>query len=88
MRQDIRLDENRVRTAPLKESDMINIHSIAFAAVAATLLGGASAGYSMKHDEGVPHNLVTALKQDEGVPHNLVTALKQDEGVPHNLVTA
>jgi len=37
-------------------------------------------------DEGLPHNLITALKADEGVPHHLVTAMKADEGVPHNLV--
>ena len=42
----------------------------------------------LRSDEGVPHNLVTALKADEGVPQNLVTALKADDGVPQNLVTA
>lgn len=42
---------------------------------------------SMKADEGVPHDMVTALKADEGVPHNLVAGhVPGDEGVPQNLV--
>ena len=36
-------------------------------------------------DEGLPHNLITALKADEGVPHHLVATLPVDEGTPFRL---
>jgi hypothetical protein len=61
------------------------VYAVAAKQAGATHFGG---NVSLKADEGVPHNLVTALKADEGVPQNLVTAMKSDEGVPHNLVTA